>query len=1012
MRWCFLLGIFTSLFLLNGTQANGAQAETIQILHTNDIHSFFDYAWPNPRNGGYARLKTIIDREIKEAQSKGIPTILIDAGDFLEGNLYYMADRGEMSFKLHNAMGYQVVALGNHDYLMGASDFNDLLGRAKGQFNFPILAANIDFPRRFSHIREAIKSTHVLNVGHLKMCFIGVTSNEKYYSWALEEEGAVIHNPVNVAIREANKLERDRCHYTIALTHMSIKKDQELSHQSKTIDLIIGGHSKDLPESKGHDIIGLDNPIVNSDLANIPILKAGQWGNLLGKIHISIDPQTREHKIIQQEFIPVADVRRSSTLKTLVNQAKAQLAETYGVPFSYFQEHLGYLDVGPDDNPMSIWNSFIVEAMRDATDSDTAVNDSRIVAPFEYLKEGRYNLTRFDVRNTYPRFFQFKDKNGWKIYEVQIPGFLLKMLIKNAYSKGRPTLTFARLDFNVEINSNGKMAMKDITINGALIRNLHFYKVAVPEGIIKGIKGAIKSQSHFFHTNKLRGFFKDIGGHIRDFFKTDIKEHLISSLIPTGGPIADAVIREKLTDITIFQAMETLLKKRKVIDSCKFYPPIFQATEQRRHPPCRKDNQIYLMDKDEQSFSIRSKLLRNEYLTYGNEGSIDVHYYVVYFDDVGFTELALLREAAKHGVRVRMVIDTLEMRKFDRKDGLDNLIKGSRVRGMLKHLWKEGVKIRVHHDPVLALRKINVRNHNKILKFSHSAIIGDRNLKGEHYNYSTGKDNNFLGFDVIVKGSLLYTLENYLDQFWHSERLTERGFFNISEIYERWAELELDRVIKEDPMDIFSLSEREVTGFVRDLDREFISPDYMEWIFDRDHSSRQIKRQSLSSMDKIISAIYRAKTSVKIVGPYIILTARMRYALKYALEKGLHVEFVTNGLENSTGLIRKFVDYNYAYHRPEYCAMGIDIGEVLKESQWRIHAKVVIIDDETVFISSNNWDPRSERINTESGIRIDDTATAAHVLDWFERLPKTPASQSACPLSIHIIYSELLRFIL
>ena len=996
MRWCILLCVFTSLFLLNGTQA-----ETIQILHTNDIHSFFDYAWPNPRNGGYARLKTIIDREIKEAQSKGIPTIVIDAGDFLEGNLYYMADRGEMSFKFHGAMGYQVVALGNHDYLMGPSGFNDLLGRAKGQFNFLILAANIDFPHRFSHIREAVRSTHIVNVGHLKICFIGVTSNKRYYSWALEEEGAVIHNPVNVAIREANKLERERCHYTIALTHMSIKKDQELSHQSKTIDLIIGGHSSDLPESEGHDIVGLDNPIVNSDLANIPILKAGQWGNLLGKVHISIDPQTREHKIIQQEFIPVADVRRNFTLKTLVNQAKAQLAETYDVPFSYFQEHLGYFEVGPDDNPISIWNSFIVEAMSYATDSDTAVNDSRIVAPFESLKEGRYDLTRFDVMNTYPRFFQFKDQNGWKIYEVQIPGFLLKILIRSAYSKRRPTLTFAKLDFNVKIRPNGKMAMKDITINGALIRDLQFYKVAIPEGIVKGIKGVIKSESKVRNSRLFR-----------DFFKTDIKEHLHSFLIPTVGFATDAIIRKKSTDITIFQAMETLLKKRKVIDSCKFYPPAFQTVEQRRHPPCREDNQIYMMDKDEQSFSIRSKLLRNEYLTYGDEGSIDVHYYVVYFDNVGFTELALLREAARHGVRVRMVIDTLEMRKFDRMDGVNNLIKGSRVKGMLKHLQKEGVKIKVHHDPVLALSKINVRNHNKILKFSHSAIIGDRNLKGEHYNYSTGKDNNFLGFDVIVKGSLLYTLENYLDQFWHSERLTERGFFNISEIYERWAELELDRVIEEDPMDIFSLSEGEVVDFVRDLDGEFISPDYMEWIFDRDHSSRQIKRKSLSSMSKIISAIYRAKTSIKIVSPYMILTTRMRYALKYALERGIHVEFVTNGLKNSVGFIRKLVDYNYAYHRSEYCAMGIDISEVLKESHWRIHAKVVIIDDEIVFISSNNWDPRSEKINTESGIRIDDTATAARVLDWFERLPKTPASQSACPLSIYVIRSELLRFIL
>ena len=95
--------------------------------------------------GGYARLKTIIEQEKNNARRKNIPTILVDAGDFLEGSLFYMVDSGETSFKLHNAMGYEAVTLGNHDYLMGAKGLDRLLNNMQNQIRFTLLAANIDF---------------------------------------------------------------------------------------------------------------------------------------------------------------------------------------------------------------------------------------------------------------------------------------------------------------------------------------------------------------------------------------------------------------------------------------------------------------------------------------------------------------------------------------------------------------------------------------------------------------------------------------------------------------------------------------------------------------------------------------------------------------------------------------------------------------------------------------------------------------------------------------------------
>ena len=109
------LGVLFSLSILCST----AQARLVQILHTNDTHSFMDGGTHQPDSGGSARLKSMIDQFKADADKNGIKNLVLDAGDFLEGNIYYMADRGMKSFEVHNSVGYDVVTLGNHDYLMG-----------------------------------------------------------------------------------------------------------------------------------------------------------------------------------------------------------------------------------------------------------------------------------------------------------------------------------------------------------------------------------------------------------------------------------------------------------------------------------------------------------------------------------------------------------------------------------------------------------------------------------------------------------------------------------------------------------------------------------------------------------------------------------------------------------------------------------------------------------------------------------------------------------------------------
>ena len=87
-----------------------------------------------------------------EAKNEGIETIAMDAGDFLEGNIYYLADRGKRAYEVHGMAGFDVSVIGNHDYLMGAKDLDIILRDV--DTSFQLLGANMIVDKKFKNIHE------------------------------------------------------------------------------------------------------------------------------------------------------------------------------------------------------------------------------------------------------------------------------------------------------------------------------------------------------------------------------------------------------------------------------------------------------------------------------------------------------------------------------------------------------------------------------------------------------------------------------------------------------------------------------------------------------------------------------------------------------------------------------------------------------------------------------------------------------------------------------------------
>ena len=110
----------------------GTEGTKLVILHTNDMHGYMQASDTCLGIGAVAQLK-------KDYQQQGYDVLLMDAGDYLQGSSFANFTQGESVVEVMNAAGYDVAALGNHEFDYGS----DVLEKRIAEMNFPAVAANI-----------------------------------------------------------------------------------------------------------------------------------------------------------------------------------------------------------------------------------------------------------------------------------------------------------------------------------------------------------------------------------------------------------------------------------------------------------------------------------------------------------------------------------------------------------------------------------------------------------------------------------------------------------------------------------------------------------------------------------------------------------------------------------------------------------------------------------------------------------------------------------------------------
>jgi len=237
--------------------------------------------------GGIARMAAVV-RDIRAENSrKNVRTLLLVAGDLLQGTPMSTVFRGEPDVECLNAMGVDAATVGNHEFDFGLENFRKLQGRAA----FPFLSTNIVEKAGDRPLCDALR-TIPLKEG-LEVTVIGVTTEELLTTTLPAYVSALGVTEAVSSVRQVYDRIRSRGP-VVLLSHSGYRRDREIAAALPDLAAVIGGHDHILlsPYPK---------------VGRVPIFQTFEKGRILGRIDLRIDPVSKKADLVGHAYIPITD---------------------------------------------------------------------------------------------------------------------------------------------------------------------------------------------------------------------------------------------------------------------------------------------------------------------------------------------------------------------------------------------------------------------------------------------------------------------------------------------------------------------------------------------------------------------------------------------------------------------------------------------------------------------------------------------------------------------------------
>ncbi|HBN6200583.1 bifunctional UDP-sugar hydrolase/5'-nucleotidase UshA [Vibrio parahaemolyticus] len=284
----------------------------LTVLHTNDHHGRF---WQNKHGEyGMAARKTLIDDLRDEIQAEGGSVLLLSGGDINTGVPESDLQDAEPDFKGMSKIGYDAMALGNHEF----DNPLDVLFKQQDWANFPMLSANI-YDKKTG--KRLFQPYAMFNKQGIKIAVIGLTTEDTAKLGNPEFIGQVDFRDPKAEAKEliAELKKTENPDLIFAVTHMghyengnrgiNAPGDVALARylNEGDLDMIVGGHSQEPVCMEGPNVIKKNfksGDECQPDQQNgTYIVQANEWGKYVGRADYEF--RNGELSMVSYDLIPV-----------------------------------------------------------------------------------------------------------------------------------------------------------------------------------------------------------------------------------------------------------------------------------------------------------------------------------------------------------------------------------------------------------------------------------------------------------------------------------------------------------------------------------------------------------------------------------------------------------------------------------------------------------------------------------------------------------------------------------
>lgn len=308
--------------------AGGARAETVRIAvyHTNDVHGWIQpkpATWyardPKRLIGGFAAAARVL-------QNEKLPRLLLDGGDWFQGTPEAALSSGTAVIDCFNALDYDAVVIGNHDFDYGQPQLESLARRLKAT----VLGSNI-YRTADDKRPDYVTPWLIKDVAGVRVGIFGlITTNMRELSFEESIAGLRFRREADEARDMVRKLKAEGATVIIAVTHVGFMEpgmrvfedDKFIAGEVEGIDLIVGGHT--------HSRV--TGPVKDPRHGTF-LVQAGSYLSQLGLVELAVDRKTGRVVESSGKLIDlwIDEVGEDPAVKELVARYQSEADKSLGV---------------------------------------------------------------------------------------------------------------------------------------------------------------------------------------------------------------------------------------------------------------------------------------------------------------------------------------------------------------------------------------------------------------------------------------------------------------------------------------------------------------------------------------------------------------------------------------------------------------------------------------------------------------------------------------------------------